>query len=238
MSSKRKKTGRVFRKALFVLTTVLTFAGLFSFLVFSFGRVDGTEFSPHQFSRRNFTYYQIPIVQLQITPVVRSSPTHDLEDYLSRQKILVPATTANRWDPINTYSGSAQINGDAKILCNYLDTTNSHREFVWLDWTKDEKNEKKIGPFWSAVHQAANLNAYFVIPSLFQVAKKPLDAEAFETELHNVARQQYFDAATDYASVNESDIAEKLFAAAREHEVESRENAEQSQQTNRKKVTN
>ena len=144
MSSIRKRTGSVVRRALYILTAVLTFAGLFSFLVFSFGRVDGTEFSPDRFSRRDFTYYQIPIVKLQITPVVRSNPAHVLEDYLSNKKILVPGKTADRWDPVNTFSGAAQIDGDAKILCNYLDTRNEDGDFLWLDWTKDEKNEKKI----------------------------------------------------------------------------------------------
>ena len=220
MSSIRKRTGSVVRRALYILTAVLTFAGLFSFLVFSFGRVDGTEFSPDRFSRRDFTYYQIPIFKLQITPVVRSNPAHDLEDYLSNEKILLPGKTDDRWDPVNTFSGAAQIDGDAKILCNYLDTRNEAGGFLWLDWTKDEKNKKKIRPFWSAIHQAAKLNAYFAIPSFFEVAKQTLNAEAFETELRSVAKQQYFDAATDYESVNQSDTAKKLFAAARKQEIE------------------
>ena len=73
--------------------------GVFVYSTAQFGFVHGEEFSPYSFKRRSFTYYEIPVFGIQVSPIRHDDTTGDLEGYLTGQKLVAPTQlTQDRWD--------------------------------------------------------------------------------------------------------------------------------------------
>lgn len=196
------------------VVTVISVGGVFGFFVLSFGHVQGTEFAPDGFSRREFVFYQIPLIQLQITPVVRWDVSNDLEGHLTRKKVVPSSNNPSRWDSVQVGMGSVTTNGEALILCNYLDATDEKGELVWLGWTKSSENAKKFKPFWKAIRQAAQLEAYFCVPDLFRIAAESSDPITFQKQIDQLRLQRFTEAADDYAAVGDFQLADRFYTAA------------------------
>src|SRR5262245_30912417 len=84
------KIARILAIALCILGVLVLIGGVTGI----FGMVTGVEFSPNAFERRSFYYYEVPILGIQIWPVVRTDTTGALEKHLATNK-LVPALGAN-----------------------------------------------------------------------------------------------------------------------------------------------
>ena len=151
------------------------------------GQVIGTEFTPDSFKRRDFAYFRIPLIKLQISPVVRWDSSNDLEKHLRRNSLKGLPVRATRWDVASVNSGAKSESGDAAILCSYLDTKNKDDELLWLVWTKAD--EKRAKPLWKAVHDAAKLDAYVCIPELFELAEANEDAKELSDEIERYMAQ-------------------------------------------------
>ena len=193
-------------------------AGFFFFVILTFGQVAGSEFAPDGFRRRNFYFYQIPFLELQITPVFRSDSSNNLEEHLKLKKIVSSSKTARRWDSVLVTTGSVVSEGDAWILSNYLDTTDAKGNLVWLTWTKSAENNQKFKPFWAAVHRAAELKAYFMIPDLFGVAVDSPNSDQFQLKIDSVMVANLTAAGDDYASIGDHQRANELYSVAVELE--------------------
>ena len=169
MPATKTKAPRSFKNRLMLtIVGLVTFAGILGFMVLSFGHVTGSEFTPDRFARRDFAFYRIPLIRLQVSPVVRWDTTNDLETHLTQQKIIPKLPAPKRWDVVSVWAGSRNQKADAAILCRYLDTENDQGKLVWLEWTKSD--QKRAKPFWNAVHHAAKLKVYYLVPDLFELA--------------------------------------------------------------------
>ncbi len=88
----------------------LLVVAFFGGLTMMFGRVSGEEFSPEQFKRRTFSFYEIPIVGLQVWPVKHIDATGDVEtEVVTKKLITVKKPEKPRWDLVLGYRGSAQV---------------------------------------------------------------------------------------------------------------------------------
>jgi hypothetical protein len=202
------------------LVTLLCTVLVCSFLVLLFGQVSGTEFSPNRFRRRRFDFLQIPVIKLQISPVMRDDATNELEKYLRRKGLITQRATVNRWDVVSRTSGSMLQQGDANILIRYLDLKNEDRKFLWLEWTK--QHPELAAPFWAAVHEAAVLQAYFFVPELFELAaaSEGQDADQFVRALDDLLADHYARLAEDVRQLGQLEWADRYYAAALEHDPE------------------
>lgn len=159
-----------------------------------FGAVAGEEFNPQTFERRTFLYYQIPLIRLQITPIWREDKTNSLESKLRTNKLLPPRSPGKpRWDLVRSMRSLADVTqGDAAILCMYLDATDEDGDLYWETWTDDNPKLAKI--LWAAVAQVARQQLYFFTPEMIDLAATA-DPKSLQADLNALLVRRYRDLA-------------------------------------------
>lgn len=105
------------------------------FLIVVFGHLQGEEFAAESFDRREFEYYEIPLVRIQVTPIYRSPTTGSLESLLVRRGYLGTA------DPTEQAATSADPPRSATGGGGSHHNDNSEN----FDDTKDHNNTKDRG---------------------------------------------------------------------------------------------
>ncbi len=162
-----------------ILGTVL----LAIILTLTFGEVHGTEFCPQTFERRSYSYYELPVVQIQVRGEVHEDLTGDTEKCVTSHKFIVPPTTAKKdWHVLVGSRGTRQRRpGDAGILLQYLDASESGSTKRWVIWS--EKNEELAKVFWPAVQELALHDLYVFMPDLFDLTKVFDDPIKLKNEL-------------------------------------------------------
>jgi hypothetical protein len=197
---RRQRTGKPFVLPNWVYTVgvVLLVIAFLGGLTMLFGRVSGEEFSPHDFQRRTFSYYELPVIGVQVWPVKRFDATGDVEtEIVTKKLITVTKPKDPRWDLVLGYRGSAQVaDGDANILVRYLDRSTSTGGRTWLNWTTEKPKLAKV--FWPWIAKLAQQELYLFMPDLFELAAaaseaKTEDVTAFEAELQRLLAQKYHD---------------------------------------------
>jgi tetratricopeptide (TPR) repeat protein len=200
--------------------TVITVMVLL-FSVLQYGRVEGQEFSPENFTRREFTYYEIPLLRVQVFPIVRQDCTNDLEQYLTSEKIIAAMGTPEsqrRWDlVVATQGGSDQTRlmfseGDARILCSYLDARDADNKIVWLEWTKQHREVAKV--LWPLIAELARQELYFFVPDLLLAARGAKQAEELQPRLHQLLADRYVDLARTQQKLGQHALAVELYTEA------------------------
>jgi hypothetical protein len=152
-------------------------------LVMSFGRCTGEEFSASDFSRRDFYYFRIPLIKLQVTPIIRRAKTSLLVKHLQNKR-LIPKNGQN-WELASLNAGADQpYIANELILCRYLDQRNDDYDLRWLDWS--QKNPKLARVFWPVIFRIANEDLYLLVPDLFQLARYAKDPVQLDAELRKL----------------------------------------------------
>jgi len=136
-----------------------------------FGGVHGVEFCPQTFERRSYSYYELPILRIQVTGERHEDLTGPTEEYVSGQKTWLNAGSGKRdWHVLVGSQGTRMRRpGDAGILMQYLDAQQSDNSRRWVQWS--EKNEELAKVLWPAVQQLALSEAYVFVPDLFDLTK-------------------------------------------------------------------
>jgi hypothetical protein len=144
---------------------------LFVFVVtVIFGGVHGLEFCPQTFERRSYSYYELPLLRIQITGERHEDLTGDTEQYVRSQKYFTPITGKKDWHVLVGSQGTRlRRPGDAGILMQYLDAEQPGNSRRWVQWS--EKNETLAEIIWPAAQQLALSDAYVFIPDLFDLTK-------------------------------------------------------------------
>jgi hypothetical protein len=177
---------------LLLATGLATIIGL-SILILALGTRRGTEFSPHLFQQRDYTFVRLPLTDLQITPAAKSMTTNPPMTHLTTQGLVQPIAQGARWDAAE-FPGAADRfpRGDVAVILQYLDAVDSHGELVWLQWTKDHPDYAKS--LWPAVALLARDGLYLPLPELFSIARlapQGESAEAFGQTIDRWLFEQY-----------------------------------------------
>lgn len=213
-NSGRSKRARWLYGTLFGVLGTLGLGLILFFATCLFGFISGEEFAPDAFSRRSFYYYQIPLIQLQVFPIDRKDKTNALESYL-RAKKYVPVQKADklRWDLV--FASRTQIvitQGDAAILCAYLDTKDKAGKFYWKKWTEDHPKVARV--LWPAVARVASQQLYIFTPDMLELAKDAGDVNAFGPELDHLLAEKYSDLARVQQKLGHHETAVELLDEA------------------------
>ncbi|MBC8353497.1 MAG: hypothetical protein H8E66_15980 [Planctomycetes bacterium] len=190
------------------------------YAVLYFGSVTGEEFSPDTFKRRKFSYLELPLFRVQISPTRRTDNTNDLEKYLVAQKLLATgAKPENRWDLVFGSQGVRYgFQGDARILCQYLDATNKDGDNIWLKWSEEHVEMAKV--VWPAIAKVARQELYSFIPELFVLARSATTPDQLQQSIDQTLADKYLMTAETFKALNEDDFAAELFAEALNHAPE------------------
>lgn len=199
--------------SLLLLTAVL------AYVTVVLGHVQGEEFAAETFQRREFEYYQLPLIELQISGINRTDSTGDLEDYLIKEKIVSVASSTTppdesiRWDLVHAHRfGVVYSRGEAEILCDYLDAKDADNKNVWVEWSK--KNPELAKVIWPAVVSVAQQELYIFVPELLALAANATDPDILNQELDALQSEQYFRVATTQQQLARHELAVELFSHA------------------------
>lgn len=206
------------RAARFLFVLIAAAFGLFTATV-RFGLVTGEEFSPYTFQRRIYSYYELPLVRLQITPVTRQVQRNPLEKMLVQDRYVEPKTPLKRWDFVAARRGGRLWRrGNARILCQYLDarTRDHNAARFWKTWTSEHPSLANM--LWPAIAQLARRQLYPCIPPLFNAALKEGTHKEFQETLDGLMARCYQRVATIQMELGDWQGALELYRAALNHQ--------------------
>jgi hypothetical protein len=164
-------------------------------LVLVLGQVHGIEFLPRTFQRRSFTFFQLPLVGWQITPVWQRYQPGQLEAHLTQNGLLSSAPQADRWDVAWVAESGRQQEADPMILTRYLDVVDANGDQRWLKWTTEHPELAKV--FWPAVQRLAGLQGYVLLPELFEMAQHATDAAELQRQIDRYLSHALVELAAD-----------------------------------------
>ena len=82
-TARPRQTGGNRARILFLMFAGAAVLFVLAYMTLTFGRIQGEEFSPDVFRRREFSYYEIPLLGLQVWPITHTESTGPLENYLA-----------------------------------------------------------------------------------------------------------------------------------------------------------
>ena len=134
------------------------------------GRVSGREFAPSHFQTRQFSFYEIPFLHVQITPIERKNTTGPVSRQLKAKGwIQVPrGKKPTDWHLVSLQRGIGGTPAVAGLLIDELELQYSGSAF-WKTWNTD--NPKRASVLWPAVQRLAERELYVMIPELMQLAR-------------------------------------------------------------------
>ncbi|MBW8883472.1 MAG: hypothetical protein JF612_01570 [Planctomycetia bacterium] len=149
----------------------------------TFGAVHGTEFCPQTFERRSYSYYELPLVHLQMTGERHEDLTGDTEKHVTSNKYITQAGSGKKdWHVLIGSRGTRlRRPGDAGILLQYLDAEESNNVYRWVRWSEQNNNLAKV--LWPAVQRVALHDMYIFVPDLFELAKSMDDPMQLQQQL-------------------------------------------------------
>jgi hypothetical protein len=148
----------------------------------TFGAVHGTEFCPQTFERRSYSYYELPLVHIQMTGERHDDLTGDTEKHVTSNKYVTPVVGIKDWHVLVGSRGTRKRRpGDAGILMQYLDAEDSSNVYRWIRWSEENDNLAKV--LWPAVQRVALHDMYIFMPDLFDLAKSVNDQTKLQQQL-------------------------------------------------------
>jgi len=181
--------------AIFSVIAVVVF-GFFSLMYFAFGcRFSGKEFSPDDFSVRDFAYRFEPI-----TGTVLSGRTFEKNDAwqlpkLVADKFVKPVYKKEKtWHLISdngNYFRGVSADSDAHFLFEFLKLRDENDENTWTAWNSE--NQKLAKVLWPLIAEMARDEMYLVVGDVFSFVlnadvSKPKE---FQTDLHREVAKAY-----------------------------------------------
>ena len=160
------------------------------------GRMNGREFSPDNFSIRDFKYNKIPYLNWVISPKETSDQSGDIQQQLFDLGLLpgnVPAKTWHLVSELNLTDSFQPPECDARFLVYYLELTNLDGSSVLVDW--NEKYPDLAPLFWPHVIEMARQELYLKIPEIMEYAltDPPKSQGEFSNKLKTLVAQAYLD---------------------------------------------
>jgi hypothetical protein len=154
-------------------------------IVMTYGRVSGKEFSPTRFESRKFSFIEIPLIGIQLTPIDRRISTSGFVNGLVRSRFVErPASASDTWHLVEFQRiGASPEAGAAKSLDDFLEYTDpdSGGNYFWGDWSNEHPAEAKV--LWPHVQRLAIAEQYLLIPGLFRLASLTESPQALAEQI-------------------------------------------------------
>lgn len=211
MPANPSKKRRKFWLSFFTMTVLSIIVAL---VIWVGGRVEGREFTPTHFTQRSFSFWEVPLLGLQVTPIKRSPvPMRTINLLRSKPYFPTPKSAPTVFHPVEIsrgLSGQPQP-GDAKILVDYL-TLDDDGTSVWEQWTRDHPQAAAV--FWPVIHKLAQRELYLLMPDLFAIAERTTDANALSSQIDTQLRSEYLALAQDLAAAEQNAMAVEVLEEA------------------------
>jgi len=214
-SPSNKRRGGPGRRTIIVLCSLLVSVLLLGIVLVQ-GNVAGSEFAPSHFQTREFSFYEIPFVHWQITPIRRRNTT----DTVARQIRMSGWITAprgkkpSRWHLVRLSRGPSETAALASLLTDELRIGGSND--FWKTWNK--RFPARAAVVWPVVQRLASRELYVLIPELLQLARSQSggdDGNQLQRRIDAWLVEQYAALVQDMRAAERTDLADELLDEAR-----------------------
>lgn len=208
-----RRDRRVRRWVTLIATLLLTLVVLAIVRVQGF--VSGREFSPSHFQQRKFSFYEIPVLHLQITPIRRSGTTPSTATYLRQNGLITPDSgEPTDWHLVSISRGlTGTTPADADLLMTQL-ALQSGGDDYWRKWSKDYPALAKV--LWPVIQRLAKRELYVLMPALFELAQFDQPADQLQAQIDQYLQTQYAQLISDMETANRTGLARSLLEEARQ----------------------
>lgn len=193
---------------LWIIGGILVFAFLLALIVAIFGRVTGVEFSPDTFESREFRYFEIPILGVQVYPIRRTSSSDTFCKYLIDSKFITPQNADDpRWDLVSVRRTDL-VETDAALLNTYLKDGWDY----WKEWSTANPEMAKV--LWPEVARLARQRMYLLVPDLMACAQASADATELRQRIDQRIADRYLAIAVAQHQQGKPELAVPMLAEA------------------------
>ena len=209
------KQNRRVRRWFTVLATIVMVIVLL-IVIRTQGFVSGYEFSPTHFQQRAFSFYEIPLLRLQITPIKRSGATPATATYVRQNALITPhAGIPTVWHLVSLSRGlTGSTPADANLLDDQLRLNLGGNDY-WTKWSKDHPGRAKV--LWPFIQRLAERELYLLVPSVFELAQlEPQTPKQLQDAIDQHLRREYALLIQDMRAADRDDLADQLLAEARQ----------------------
>ena len=190
----RMSKTKLFLVIFFSSIVALVITGL---ALFGAGQTSGVEFSPDDFSRRQFTYNQTPFFKWVIIGKTYTDATTTMDSSLVTGGFIKPIRNKTKvWHLISDSGTNSEFylpshKCDARFLTDYIDLYNEDGDEIWTLWNQDFPNSAKL--FWPRIAELARDEMYLRIPDVMRTAMaiEKDEPDKFEKQLDKVIADVY-----------------------------------------------
>jgi hypothetical protein len=208
------KKSRLVKWVVILSATLVLIAVLF-IVITTQGSVSGDEFSPTHFQLRKFSFYEIPLIHVQITPIKRVGATPKTATYVRQNSLITPHTgTPTVWHLVSISRGlTGTTPADAGLLLDQLQLESGGDEY-WRKWSIDHPEQAKV--LWPVIQKLAQRELYILMPPLFELAQVDRSPEELQEMIDRALIGQYVGLIEDMQADDRSELAQQLLAEAAE----------------------
>ena len=206
------KRGTVLRRWVIGISALLLTLLMF-IVIRTQGHVTGKEFSPTHFQQRDFSFYEIPFIHVQITPINRAGSTPTCAMYLRQKSLVKPFTGPPQvWHLVSISRGlTGRTPADPQLLLDQLELQHAGGSY-WRKWSIDHSNRAKV--FWPIVQKLAQRELYILLPELFELAQLDLKPQQLKSRIDQLLRDQYYGLIVDMLAADRDELARQLLLEA------------------------
>lgn len=196
-----------------VLCSGLLLAIVLFLIVRTQGFVSGYEFSPTHFQQRRFSFYEIPLLHLQITPIRRSSDTPPAANYVRQNSLITaPKGVPQVWHLVSISRGvTGSTPADAALLIDQLKMSTGGKDF-WRQWSLDHPQHAKV--LWPLVQNLAERELYILLPRLFEIAQLDQPVPRLQQRIDDYLKREYAGLIQDMRAADRVELADQLLQEA------------------------
>lgn len=207
--SSGKKSQRTVKIILVLACSLLVFG-----VVMIQGRVSGREFAPSHFRSRTFSFYEIPWLQWQISPIRRRGSTGTTANSIRLTSLIrAPKGPPKTWHLVDISRGmTGNTPGDASLLTRQLAMRQDGKDF-WKDWNKKFSGHAKV--LWPVVQRLAERELYVLIPELLVFARSSAPQskiQQFQNKIDDYLITEYQSLIQDMREAKRPDLADAFTA--------------------------
>ena len=183
------------------------------FVIYLQGAVSGVEFAPSHFQQREFSFYEIPLLHLQVTPIRRKLSTPATATFLRQESLIqVPVGQPTQWHLVSIDRGLRdRVEDDANLLIEQLQMTSQSVPY-WRNWSSD--HPKSAAVLWPLMQKLAQRELYILMPGLFEIAQADQTESELQTAMDAYLIEQYSSLIRDMVAAGRDVVAEQLVAEA------------------------
>jgi len=173
------------------------------------GSVKGMELSPDYFQQREFHFYEIPLLHLQLTPIRRIAETSSTGLYLRQHALInAPPGGPQQWHLVTLSRGLFRTTAaDAQLLGNQLQLEAGEQPY-WRQWSIDHPELARV--LWPKIQTLALRELYFLMPRLFELAQREQTAGELARAADNYLIAEYQSLILDMVEADRLPLAQQL----------------------------